>query len=88
MLKNFDKENQEYVDYVIEDVTQAIAKKYNLNLTTAHDSFLHSQTYQLLIKNPKLYWHDSSDYFYDLWQNEQKYGHPIPSFLLELEGKI
>lgn len=88
-MSNKKDENKSFIAIMTAGAVEKIILHNNeMTFQEASNSFLRSQTYQLLIKNPKLYCHEGADYFYDLWQNEQKYGHPIPSFLLELEGKI
>lgn len=86
MLRN--KEDKEYIAYTIASVVKMIVMNKNWDFSKSAQAFLKSKTYALLVKAPRLYFHEGPDYFYDMWNNEQKYGKPIESVELELEGKI
>ncbi|GAA3635931.1 hypothetical protein GCM10022297_13280 [Lactobacillus hamsteri] len=90
MLKSKETENKQYIANTIATTIKLILENNpNMTFEEATNSFLNSKTYlKGLALEPELYYHEGRDYFYDLWNNEQKYGKPIPSVWLELHGLL
>lgn len=84
---------EEFRDYMIVNVLKDIVTINNKDVDTALRDFKKSQTYQIIQRMGDEYDEVGPDYFYDLYKNELKYGHPVTSESLYIkklqkEGKL
>lgn len=84
---------KEFRNYMIVNVLKDIVTIDNKDVDTALRDFKKSQTYQIIQQMGDEYDEVGPDYFYDLYKNELKYGHPVTSESLYIkklqkEGKL
>lgn len=84
---------EEFRNYMIVNVLKDIVTIDNKDVDTALRDFKKSQTYQIIKRMGDEYDEVGPDYFYDLYKNELKYGHPVTSESLYIkklkkEGKL
>lgn len=84
---------EEFRNYMIINVLKDIVTIDNKDVETAFHDFKESKTYQIIKQMGDEYDEVGPDYFFDLYKNELKYGHPVTSESLYIkklqrEGKL
>ncbi|MCD7949847.1 MAG: hypothetical protein LUG12_06290 [Erysipelotrichaceae bacterium] len=74
-----------FVIYYCKTVTEMIVDKYDINFTKAYESFINSETFQMIIDEELEMWEFSPIGIFDMWRVEQETGNPCNSIYLSAE---